>query len=133
MMYPEEIPTAPMLARPVVVETSLKFKDFNRKYILERKECFMYSSFCSIFRQSDEWILQFSNKDTTRYRFRVNSKEKLFRIVNNLGVREGKYKIKIKNENEKILNIIKQNSLENALGWIFDIDYELSSVLLEEI
>ena len=72
-MYPEEVPTAPMLARPIAIETNLKFTDFNRKYILERKDCFMYNSVCFLTKIGDEWVLQFSDKDTTRYRFRINS------------------------------------------------------------
>ena len=133
MMYPEEMPTAPMLARPVVVETNFKFKNFNRRYTLERKECFLFNSICYLSKKNDEWILQFSNKDTTRYRFRVGSKEQFFKIVNNLGVRDGFYKVKVKNDKKRLLNVIKQAGLENALEWIFDIDYELSNVLIEQI
>ena len=134
--------TKELLAVPVVVNTPLYDYGNNNNnnnnnnrlikyYILESKNCLSYIPICYLSKTYNKWILDFNIENNTkynRYTFQANSSVELYNILQKLGLRDNKYRIKLKNNSFKILTSIKLDTLEEVTTWCFNTEIELNTV-----
>ena len=125
------VPTANAI--PVVIDTNINYTNNNIlfKFILYKKECLKYNHECYLFKKQNFWILTYAHKNTTRYKIDIQNKMKLYDLIINLGINDGKYKIIILNQNDRQLKTAKFNNLKDSIDWCFETNKDLNLVSID--
>ena len=116
---------------PEYISSQKKISKLNNRFLLYKKSCISYRKLCYLYFYDDKWHIKYFTESNTIYSFSPNNYEHFINILQNLGLSEGKYRIKLLNSFNNIFNIIHLKNLDDTLDWCYNTQKALLTVQME--
>ena len=81
---------------PIPIYNQLYNYDINYVFSI-KKCCCSYTKYFIIYKEDNEWVLSYNNR---KYRFIISSAKHFCEILDNLSIRDGKYKVTIEDTSQ---------------------------------
>ena len=120
-----------VIVAPTNISTYKNASKLNVRFLLYKKECISYLKYCYIYYENDSWVLSYYKDNQIKYNFKPNNYNNFIDILNNLGLKNGKYRVKLLNYINDIFNTVHFNFLEEALEWCYNTEIRLKTVNIE--
>ena len=103
---------------------------FYRRFIIYEKKCILFKPKYGMFRENqNKWIIfKFNEDNESKYKLTVTDPNQLYNLAIKLGFVEGKYRIKLRNQNNIRISMTDQNTLWDTIIWCYNTEHELSNV-----